>query len=83
MPINFLLLTSAVQQSGPWKQKNISVTKNWFIKELKEKINRINWEEAKQDVARFLRPRELISLDVWSKEFFLSRTAKLAGYLIT
>jgi len=46
-------------------------------KTLKTKINEIDWQAAKQDVARFLRPRELAALDVWSKEFFLSRVDKV------
>jgi hypothetical protein len=44
------------------------------------KIARNN-HEAKKAVARFLRPRELAGLDVWSKEFFLARADKLSQYL--
>ena len=76
-PINFLLLSNALKQAGPWKNQNISVTSKWFIQELKTKINCIDWENAKKDVARFLKPKELSTLDLWSKDFFLSRADKL------
>lgn len=75
--INFNLLTHAIEQKGPWQGKNILITPAWLKQEIKAKINSINWNEARQDVARFLRPRELITLDLWSKDFFLSRIEKL------
>lgn len=79
--INFLLLNNAIKQAGPWKDQNISITPNWLLQELQTKINNTDWIAAKKDVARFLRPRELLALNVWSQEFFLSRVEKLAGYL--
>ena len=80
-PINFALLTNAVFQAGPWQQKNISLTSQWLLKELKNKIVKIDWPIVKADVARFLRVKELPTLELWSKDFFLSRLDKLAGYL--
>lgn len=80
-PINFSLLNKAIEQAGPWKSQNISINPGWFLKELKSKINSMDWDDAKKDVAAFLRPRELASLDVWSREFFISRVDKLAEYL--
>lgn len=71
--INLDLLSHALNQAGPWEGKDPKVTMEWVKIELKRKINAINWDKAKEDVARFLQPRELISLDVWSKAFFLSR----------
>lgn len=79
--INFSLLEKAIEQAGPWKEQGILVTPNWFLKTLKTKIIQVNWDETKEDIARFLRPKELSALDVWSKDFFLSRVEKLAGYL--
>lgn len=81
IPINFSLLNSALQQAGPWKGKNILATPAWFLKELKIKINNVDWNDVKKDIARFLRPRELPALNLWSKEFFISRADKLADYL--
>lgn len=79
--INFSLLNMAIEQAGPWKGQHISVTPAWFLQKLKTKINNMDWDAAKKDVERFLRPRELPALDVWSKEFFLSRADKLTEYL--
>lgn len=79
--VNFILLNNAIHQAGPWKNKNISVSEKWLVRELKTKIRNIDWDDARQDVARFLRPRELASLTVWSREFFISRVDKLQGYL--
>lgn len=75
--INFSLLNNAINQAGPWRGKNILVTQNWFLNELRAKIRDTDWEMAKKDVERFLRPRELAALEVWSKDFFLSRVEKL------
>ena len=78
--VNFTLLNHAIDQAGPWKNKHLSITSDWLLSELKNKINDMDWESAK-DIARFLRPRELVTLDLWSREFFLSRLEKLQGYL--
>lgn len=80
-PINFELLTSAIQQAGPWKGQGISTTPEWFLEALTVKMTQIDWDLVRKDVAPFLRARELSTLDLWSKDFFLSRVDKLAGYL--
>jgi predicted nucleotidyltransferase component of viral defense system len=79
--INFSLLTHAIDQQGPWQGRHITVTPAWTVEHLKTKITNINWEDAKKDVARFLKPRELASLELWSTAFFLTRVEKLSGYL--
>lgn len=79
--VNFKLLSHALKQAGPWKGKDQKVTKEWFLRAMKVKIRQINWQEVKQDIARFLQPRELPSLALWSEAFFLSRLAKLEAFL--
>lgn len=79
--INFPLLKAAINQAGPWKGQNIVIDKKWFSEELQKKINETNWDDAKKDVARFLKPRELVGLEIWSTEFFTSRVNKLTSYL--
>lgn len=79
--INFPLLNNAIAQAGPWKGQDLNVTPAWFLQELKTKIIQTDWQAAKQDVARFLKPRELTTLELWSKEFFLSRLEKLSHNL--
>jgi predicted nucleotidyltransferase component of viral defense system len=75
--INFSLLNAALDQTGTWQEQNILISPDWLEEELKAKINGIDWQAARQDVARFLKPRELATLDLWSKDFFLSRVDKL------
>ncbi len=79
--INFALLQQSIAQAGHWKEQNITITTDWFSNNLKSKIKQIDWQEAKKDIARFLRPREAASLDVWLTGFFLSRVEKMADYL--
>jgi predicted nucleotidyltransferase component of viral defense system len=81
-PINFNLLNNALVQAGPWKNQELHITQKWFLGELRNKINMIDWAVAKRDVEKFLRPREMFSLEAWSKEFFISRLEKLNEYLI-
>lgn len=76
IPINFALLNNAIAQAGPWAKSKITVTPEWFWEELKNKIAHTDWKTAKLDVARFLKPRALPALDVWSNDFFLSRVEK-------
>jgi predicted nucleotidyltransferase component of viral defense system len=78
--INDILLNEALYQFGPWKGQKMQDNTPWFLEELRKKILSQDWEFAKQDVARFLKERELVSLDIWSKDFFLSRLEKLKNY---
>lgn len=80
-PINYLFLKNGLVQSGVWKNEMLSVTKDWVIEALNTKIKSIDWDGAKQDVMRFLRPRELESLMLWGVPFFLQAVEKLAAYL--
>ena len=36
-----------------------------------------DWQRARQDVRRFVKPRDLPSLELWSREFFLNQCLKL------
>lgn len=74
---NFNLLSNAINQIGPWQDKNISVTPNWYFEALSKKIKTINWEQAKADVQRFLNEREALQLKLWQEDFFLSKVEKL------
>ena len=69
--INFPLLSNAINQLGPWQEQGITVTKDWYINQISLKIEAINWKDAKADVARFLKPADLQTLDLWEKNFFL------------
>ena len=50
----------------------------WLKEALFAAIRRIDWKEAAADVARFLRPADLKSVDLWSERFFDAKVEKLA-----
>lgn len=79
--INYQFLKFALYQTGPWEGRDLLISKKWITEQLNQKIISVDWEEAKKDVARFLRPRELESLDLWNTHFFTSYVEKLANYL--
>lgn len=81
MKVNFEFLSSACDQQGPWKGLKVPVDKEWLLNELTMKVNDLNWDDAKKDVARFLRPQTLPTLELWSRDFFLDRLRKMADYL--
>lgn len=80
-PINYLFLQNGLFQNSAWQGQTFKLTKEWVLEALREKIASINWLRAKEDVIRFLRPRELESLELWCAPFFLSVTEKLERYL--
>jgi predicted nucleotidyltransferase component of viral defense system len=79
--INFTLLFNAINQMGPWKNEKITVTKEWYEIQMREKINQLNWDFVKKDVRRFLKSQDLIALDLWNQHFFLDYLEKLLKYL--
>lgn len=76
-PVNHALLSAALNQQGAWAGKTPSTDKKWCIAALTTVIETIDWRKATQDVERFLKPIELPSLTVWSREFFLAQCHKL------
>ncbi len=80
-PMNFALLENALKQNGPWKNQPLTINANWLAEALNNKINYIDWQVAKQDIAVFIKPHEQASLDIWGKDFFLSETDKMKGNL--
>ena len=77
---NFEHLSAALFQFGPWKDHDLAkVDAAWLKRELEEKIQTIDWGEARNDVRRFMRPDELKSLDLWSQRFFSAKLKKLVG----
>lgn len=72
-------LKNALVQYGPWQgQDDLNVDISWLKKAMQDKIDRIDWAVAANDVERFLKPAEVASLKLWSARFF---TAKLNALL--
>ena len=55
----------------------IECDSQWLATELKNKINTIDWEYARNDVRNFLSETDRRGLEVWSKEFFDTCVDKL------
>lgn len=78
MPPSYALLSSALDQMGPWKTRGVSADRAWSVEQLRSRIEAVDWKHARDDVRRFVKPNELPSLSLWSREFFLAQTDKLA-----
>lgn len=75
---NLSHLEAALRQFGPWADEDeLAVNRAWIEQQLARSINTIDWEEAKKDVRRFLKPEELKSLELWSERFFLAKLQRL------
>ena len=76
--INHSLLSGSLEQTGPWKGQHIVTDNAWCIAQLKAAIEVLDWQQAREDVRRFVKPSELRSLELWSRDFFLNQCQKLS-----
>ena len=74
---NLKLLSNALEQLGPWKGRGLRADMSWYGKEMASRIKEIDWEKAKADVQRFLRPADVKTLELWNENFFLGRLEQL------
>jgi predicted nucleotidyltransferase component of viral defense system len=74
---NLRLLSNALEQFGPWKGKRVRADMNWYGKEMARRIRKIDWEKAKADVQRFLRPVDVKTLKLWNENYFLDYLRRL------
>lgn len=73
---NYELLTAALKQTGH-RQTDVTITRDECYERLVEKIEQIDWAQARADVERFVKPHERPSLDLWSRDLFLVQCRKL------
>ena len=66
-------------QQGPWQRQDIQVDWAWCLAHLEERINSVDWTQAREDVRRFVKAAEYPSLELWSRELFLSQLQKIKG----
>ena len=79
---NYVLLQNAINQVGPWAGQAIEVTPDWYLKRLETRIQEIQWEEAIDDVRRFLAAAEQSTLELWSTDLFLRQLEQLDRTLL-
>lgn len=77
---NFAFLSNALEQLGPWKGKQVKVEMDWYQKEMSRKIKSIDWEKAKADVQRFLKPTDAKALEIWNESFFLENLKRISNF---
>jgi hypothetical protein len=79
--VNFIFLTHAIFQLGPYSGVNLKIGKVWLIDNLKKIIADIDWKVAAEDVAPFITSQEQSSLQLWSKDFFMRYVDMLDQYI--
>jgi hypothetical protein len=75
------LLQNALFQQGPWAGRQFGVTPDWYLEQMSSAIGSVRWEEARQDVQRFLPAWEQAGLRLWSRQFFLDQLAAVKRVL--
>lgn len=68
--LNHELLSSAIDQNGPWAGMHIKTSDEWVRDELKKMIARLDWQKAQEDVEPFIHETELESLQYFTAEYF-------------
>jgi hypothetical protein len=77
-PVNYALLTTSLNQAGPWRGKNVKSERTWCVRELGAKIKTMDWKAVRADVRRFVPGGELPSLKLRGTELFLGQCEKIA-----
>ena len=75
--LNHKLLSSAIDQQGPWAGMGISTSDEWVRERLLEVIARMDWDAAKRDVLPFVYASDRSSFDLWGGDFFSSLAERL------
>lgn len=75
--INFKFLSSALRQQGPWAHKVVQVDLKWCLRHIETKIRSVDWVEVREDVRRFIKVSEQPSIELWTRELFLSQLRRI------
>ena len=77
VPVNHELLSASLDQQGPWMGQAPRTDDTWCVERLRARITKLDWRQARRDMQRFVKPHELPSLELWTREFFLQQCDKL------
>lgn len=77
IPLNRILLQNALEQSGPYKEKQIELKLTWLQEELSHKISSLDWKKVALDVDPFLKPEDRRQTENWSADLFRSLTKRI------
>ena len=71
-------LRNALVQHGPWEGiEGDVIDEPWVRTELQRKIDGLDWKQAADDVAPFLKANEQAGLALWNARFFSDKLRKL------
>lgn len=73
VPLNLQHFLLRAQGSGNWTEENI--TEAQFRALLRDRINTVNLDRAKDDIVRFIRNPRM--LEIWSRKYFHDLTAQI------
>ncbi|WP_320127575.1 nucleotidyl transferase AbiEii/AbiGii toxin family protein [uncultured Sphaerochaeta sp.] len=76
--LNYELLQHSLDQMGPWQGTKPSIDRLWILRELENRIDTIDWQEAKRDIIRFaLSSFQVESIKKWENATFKSRLSRI------
>jgi len=78
---NFIFLSNALYQQGPWAQQENILTPEWFIETMQQKIKSIDWNKTSSDVSTFLNMPDKKALALWGVDFFIDKLEKLKSIM--
>ena len=79
--LNHELLSSAIDQNGPWAGWHLKTSDEWVRDELKNRIAQLDWQKAREDVEPFIHEMELESLRYFTAEYFTRLADKIVSRL--
>ena len=80
-PLNYRMLSAALNQQGPWAGQKIVINRKWVLQQLEAKICAVDWPAQVADVERFLKDSDRPQLKLWGTDLFLGRLKMLESYL--
>ena len=76
---NYEHLGDALEQLGPWAGQQIEPDAQWLEHAMAQKIESIDWGRAASDVEPFVNALDRHGLELWGRELFMDRLAKLVS----
>ena len=76
---NYEHLGDALEQIGPWAGQQIEPDAQWLEHAMAQKIESIDWGRAASDVEPFVNALDRHGLELWGRELFMDRLAKLVS----
>lgn len=71
--LNLTLLQNGLNQNGHWQGTRVQIDKQWVFENLKKVVQNTDFELAKADVRKFLKPLEARGLAAWGSPYFLEQ----------